>query len=100
MIGCVIKLRTRNRMTDMDELEKFHRIESIDLLRVISIISVIVIHCVEYLVHHCINNRVKLYCQWYTLISPFKRICRNIILFDETQNTFFQLLYRLVTFPF
>lgn len=52
------------------------------------------------LVHHCINNRVKLYCQWYTLISPFKRICRNIILFDETQDTFFQLLHRLIVFSF
>ncbi len=52
------------------------------------------------LVHHRINNRVKLYCQWYTLISPFKRICRNIILFDETQDTFFQLLHRLIVFSF
>lgn len=52
------------------------------------------------LVHHCINNRVKLYRQWYTLISPFKGFCRNIILFNETQYTFFQLLYRLIAFSF
>lgn len=30
----------------------------------------------------------------------FKGICRNIILFNEAQNTFLQLLYGLVTFPF
>ena len=52
------------------------------------------------LVHRCINNQVKLHRQWYSLISLFKRICRNIILFDETQNTFFQLLHRLIAFPF
>lgn len=52
------------------------------------------------LVQYCVNNQVKLYRQWYTLISPFKRICRNIILFYETQDTFFQLLHRLIAFPF
>ena len=34
-----------------------------------------------------------------SLVSPFKGICHSILLFNEAQNTFFQPLYRLVTFP-
>ena len=48
----------------------------------------ITMQSLEKLVLHCINNG-ELNCKRYSCICPFERMCRKVILFYKTADTFF-----------